>query len=73
MRLLNSLAPEGEQTEDGFRYTRKGNAASFGWVRAPDYDSEWIEAWEMPNGSLHAHPKGTGPLTLERVTLKAKT
>jgi hypothetical protein len=32
-----------------------------GWLRRPELDSETVDAWERPDGSLYAAMKGTVP------------
>lgn len=35
-----------------------GHPESFGWVRAPVYDTPYAEAWELPNGECYFVAKG---------------
>lgn len=37
-----------------------------GWLRRPELDTETIDVWELPNGTLHAQPKHER-LVLERL------
>lgn len=39
-----------------------GAAPSYGWVRRKEFDTDDVDAWEMPDGRLYAAEKGVMPV-----------
>jgi hypothetical protein len=44
----------------------RGTPESFGWVRAPQYDTGGGKAYEQPDGGFYIFPPGVVPM-LERL------